>query len=44
MDMDEDDEVVILTDFGVNGIVRLDLLVSCEVFMLELLSIVDAEP
>jgi hypothetical protein len=44
MDVDKDDEVVILTDFGVNGIVRLGLLVSCKVFMLELSPIVDAEP
>jgi hypothetical protein len=44
MDVDEDDKVVILTNFGVNGIVRLDLSVSCEVFTLELSSIVDIEP
>jgi hypothetical protein len=44
MDVDEDDEVVILTNFGVNRTVRLGLLVSCEVFTLELSSIVDIEP
>ena len=42
--MDKDNKVVILTNFGVNRTVRLDLSVSYEVFTLELSPIVDTEP